>query len=400
MTSQELQQLLQCEDDRVEWKLSLKVKSDDVLQAVCALANDLGHTRRPGYLIIGVNPKTGRPEGLGPRNSTLDEEQQRLVSQLSNVRLWPKPAFDVQIEELEGKTLLLIRVDPFEVPPAVTVDGVAWVRRGPTTCRATEADMIRLKERRPLKNQPFDIRPWPGATLDALDRNVLQMRYQAAREEVDDDDEFPTLEHWLTQMQLGSFVQETWTPNAAAILMYGKSPQFFFPCATIEFVRYSGTDVDASVTWRKTITGALPEQLETLWVQLSAHIAQVPIESAGIRSPYVYEYPLEALKELGRNLVQHRLYEHTNAPGRVEWYDDRIEFSNPGGPFNQASEDEFGDHWDYRNPSITLWLKLLGHVEQLGRGIRRVRKLLQKNGNPPLAVEKNGFTRVIVRRVP
>jgi len=398
VTIEELRKLLQCEDDRVEWKLSLKVKTDDFLHAVCALANDLGDSHRPGYLVIGVHPKTGHVEGLGPRNSMLDAEQQRLASQLSSGRLWPRPAFDIQVEEYEGKTIFVVRVDPFDVPPAVSVDSVAWVRRGPTTARASDADIVRLRERRPWKNQPFDARPWRGATLDDLDIRTLGARYDAAREDVEDPDEFPSFERWLTQIQLGMPLQGTWTPNAAALLIFGKGPQFFFPSATVEFVRYAGTDVDAQPSWRKTATGNLGAQLETIWAQMSAHVVQVAVAPSGIRSPFTPEYPIEALKELVRNMVQHRLYEGTNAPGRIEWYDDRIEFSNPGGPFSRASEGEFGSHSDYRNPSITMWLKELGYVEQLGRGIRRVRKLLEKNGNPPFDVEVDGFTRVIVRR--
>jgi ATP-dependent DNA helicase RecG len=66
----ELGKLLQCEDDRIEWKQSAKDK-DGILRAVCALANDLGDSRRPGFLLIGVAPKTGRIEGLGDRGSKL-----------------------------------------------------------------------------------------------------------------------------------------------------------------------------------------------------------------------------------------------------------------------------------------------------------------------------------------
>lgn len=399
MANNELFQLLKCEDDRTEWKQSLKVKSDTILEAVCAFANDLGNTGRPGYLLIGINPKTGKPEGLGARDAKLDAEQQRLVSQLSSSRLWPTPAFDVQIEEVEGETIFVIRVDPFEVPPAVTVDGIAYVRRGATTYRASDADIVRLGERRPLNRQPFDIRPVPGATLDDLDLPMLQARYEDAREDIDDSEDFPNLIRWLSQIQLGAQINDIWTPNAAALLVFGKSPQTFFPSATVDFVRYAGTDVDAVPAWRKTVTGTLPAQLQTLWTQLTTHIVQVPGDSQGILSPFVPEYPLDALKELVRNMVQHRLYQSTNAPGRIEWYDDRIEFSNPGGPFSRASEGEFGDHSDYRNPAITMWLKELGYVEQLGRGIRRVRRMLEKNGNPPLAYEIDGFTRLIVRRV-
>jgi ATP-dependent DNA helicase RecG len=107
--------------------------------------------------------------------------------------------------------------------------------------------------------------------------------------------------------------------------------------------------------------------------------------------------PWRRCKELARNLVQHRLYEGTHAPGRIEWFSTHIELSNPGCPFGRASEGEFGEHSDYRNPVVTAGLVDMGYVQQLGRGVRRVRLLLERNGNPPLEIEKDGFTRLILR---
>jgi ATP-dependent DNA helicase RecG len=92
------------------------------------------------------------------------------------------------------------------------------------------------------------------------------------------------------------------------------------------------------------------------------------------------------------------LYEGTNAPARVEWFTDRVVFSNPGGPFGRASEDAFGEHSDYRNPRLTGGLLELGYVQRLGRGVRRIEKQLRANGNPPLLVETDGFTSITVRR--
>jgi ATP-dependent DNA helicase RecG len=180
--------------------------------------------------------------------------------------------------------------------------------------------------------------------------------------------------------------------------LWQKSPQTFFPGATVEFARYAGSDIDASLAMRRTVTGTLPQQLDILWAQMNTLITEIPAPADGIRSPFMPDYPLDALKELARNIVQHRLYEGTNAPARVEWFDDRIEFSNPGGPFGRASEGEFGSHSGYRNPLITGNLQELGYVEQIGRGIRLVRKRLERNGSPPLDVEVDGFTRVTVRR--
>jgi ATP-dependent DNA helicase RecG len=237
-----------------------------------------------------------------------------------------------------------------------------------------------------------------GATLDDLRLAVLRPMYLAAKENDHDRESFPDIEDWLTRKDLGRSFQGTWTPNVAAILLFGENPRVFLPGAAAEFVRYGGTDVDAPVASRKSVAGPLSDQLDGLWAQLSAHLASIPAPSEGIRTPYRPEYPLEALKELARNLLQHRLYEGTNAPARVEWFDDRIVFSNPGGPFGHASEGEFGSHADYRNPTITRWLVELGYVEQLGRGVRLVRRMLAQNGNPDLKVETDGFTVVTVRK--
>jgi ATP-dependent DNA helicase RecG len=227
---------------------------------------------------------------------------------------------------------------------------------------------------------------------------ALRAEWEAEREADEDPETFPNLDAWLTQRQLGAPVAGDWKPNAAAVLVFGDSPQDLLPGAFVELVRYAGDDVEADVAERKTITGNLPDQLETLWIQLKAHNAEIPSGTGGMREAFAPAYPDDALKELARNMIQHRLYEGTNAPSRVEWYDRRIEFSNPGGPYGRATEGQFGEHSDYRNPLITSKLAELGYVQRLGRGVRRVRLLLERNGNPPLEVETDGYTRVIVRR--
>jgi ATP-dependent DNA helicase RecG len=226
----------------------------------------------------------------------------------------------------------------------------------------------------------------------------LEELHEAALESHSDPESFPPLENWLTQENLGRRIGDRWVPNPTAILLFSEDPQDHLPGAFIELVRYAGVDYDAPVSLTKTITGPLTTQLDTAWTQLSVHVANVPAEAVGIRSPFVPEYPIEALKELIRNLVQHRLYEGTHAPARIEWFEDRIELSNPGGPFGRAAEGPFGTHSDYRNPTLTDWLRRLGYVERLGRGIKRVHSLLRQNGNPSLEAETDGFTRVIVRR--
>jgi ATP-dependent DNA helicase RecG len=298
---------------------------------------------------------------------------------------------------IAGRTILVLEVASYPAPPVVEHNGHAYVRIGTTTRRATHADLARLNERRPENRQPFDTRPMPSATEHDLDLVGAKRDYEELRNVDAHIDSFPAFEAWLAQRQLGSMKSGRFTPNAAAILILGKSPQDLIPAAKIDLVRYAGTDRDARVVSRRPATGTLRDQLEVGWNWIALQTGEVPEGPSGIRSGFVPDYPVEALKELLRNLVQHRIYEGTHAPGRVEWFDDRIEFSNPGGPFGRAAEGTFGTHSDYRNPLITKLLTDSGHVQQLGRGVQRTRIQLEKNGNPALEAETDGFTRLIVR---
>src|SRR3954452_19272610 len=153
MTPEELREALASESERVEWKQS-QADVGDILHAVCALANDLGDSRRPGYLVLGI-ANDGRAVGL---MGDLDQEQQKLANRLSSTRLLPTPTYSMEVFARDGRNLLVVRIDPYPVPPVVTVDGTAWIRRGTITERAREADLIRLRERRPENRQPFDYR--------------------------------------------------------------------------------------------------------------------------------------------------------------------------------------------------------------------------------------------------
>jgi len=392
MTPDELRDAFAEEGERAERKESDR-DADEILRAACALANDLQQSGRPGYLVLGLDKK-GRTVGV----DASDEGVQRLVNRLTSTKILPTPSFSVEVVPSQGLSVIVVRVQPYPVPPIVKVDGVAWVRVGNTTRRATAADLARLSERRPVHTLPYDLRPLGAASRDDLNLELLRNRFSAEKEVDPERDTFPSFEAWLSQRDVLRQLADGWAPTAAGLLVYGLDPRRCLPGAIVELARYAGLDFDAPISSRKTISGPLGDQLQTLWTQLQAHVSEVPGPQVGIRSPYYPEYPLEGLKELARNLVQHRLYEGTNAPSRIAWMDDRVVFTNPGSRFGLASEGEFGEHSDYRNPTVTRFLVELGYVERLGRGIRRVRVELERNGNPPLEVETDGYTTVTVRR--
>jgi predicted HTH transcriptional regulator len=107
-------------------------------------------------------------------------------------------------------------------------------------------------------------------------------------------------------------------------------------------------------------------------------------------------YPNRAIRELLMNAVMHRDYQ-SNAPIRFYCLSDRIEIQNPGGLYGAAAD--FPHQNDYRNPKIAEAMKVLGYVNQFGRGIAAVQSALVKNGNPParFIIDSPNYFLVIVK---
>jgi ATP-dependent DNA helicase RecG len=192
-------------------------------------------------------------------------------------------------------------------------------------------------------------------------------------------------------------------PTVLGLLVLGKDPREFLPGDYIQFLRIDGTELTDPIKDQKEIDGPLPHLLrmldETIQIQVSVatDIKAQPVEA---RSP---DYPIVALQQLTRNAVLHRNYNGTNAPVRINWFADRVEILNPGGPFGQVTRANFGEPGltDYRNPHLAEVMKNLGYVQRFGIGIQLARKELEKNGNPPpeFTVD-DARVLVVVRRRP
>jgi ATP-dependent DNA helicase RecG len=220
MGPEELALLTVTETDKIEWKQSLR-DGDAIRRAVCALANDLGGSGDEGHVLVGVAPD-GSVVGIETARQTIDEAQQALANRLHDITLQPTPSIAVSAVQADaGRNVLVVNVQPYAVPPVVTFRGTAWVRIGTTTRRATDADLARLGERQPENRRPFD----------DLETRALKDQYEAASIGDDDPDSFPELQHWLFQQELGREVQGAFVPNTTAVLVFGRSPQTYFPGA-------------------------------------------------------------------------------------------------------------------------------------------------------------------------
>lgn len=242
-----------------------------------------------------------------------------------------------------------------------------------------------LAERRRAAVLPYDIRAVPGATLTDLDAERFQEEIlpAAVSREVRAENR-RSLNQQLASLRLVTAEEEP-EPTVLGVLTLGRSPRDWIPGAYIQFLRFEGTSLADPIKDEKNLAEPVGELLGRIDEVLQAHVAvavDVTSDEMESRRP---DYPLVALRQLVRNAVLHRNYEGTAAPVRVNWFNDRIEIQNPGGPFGQVSIENFGQPGltDYRNPHLAEMLKYLGFVQRFGVGLEIARRALKDNGNPP-----------------
>ncbi|MFF5720190.1 ATP-binding protein [Streptomyces buecherae] len=349
-------------------------RGDAIGNAVCAMANDLSG-RGGGDILIGVDD-AGNPV---PDVDTSDRALLALTDLRDDGRILDRPSFTVEAARFKGQPVIRLRVEASATPP-VRFEGVVWVRPGPTTRRASREDERVLSERRRAKDGPFDSREIPHADLADLDLDLFQRSYLPSMvdPEVIEENGRPLLQQ-LASLHLAT---PGGTPTVLGLLTVGLDPTSRIPGAYVQFVRYDGTDLDAPIADEQALNANLIGVAARLEPLLRSNL-RTRVVGDGFRETSQPDYPLEALREICMNALMHRNYETSYAPTRIVWFEDRIEVTNPGGPFGQVRDDNFDRVTDYRNPSLAAALKGLGYVNRFGRGIGRVRAALERGGNPP-----------------
>ncbi len=364
---------------------------DKLGEAVCAFANDLPDGRVPGVLFVGA-----KDDGACAGLEVTEQVVQTLMGFGRDGQILPLPNLSVRKVTLDGCTMAVAEVMPSDSPP-VRYKRRIWVRFGSARALATPEQERRLVERSRRSVRSFDAQPATGATLGDLNLRMFETEYLPAA--IAPDVLAENGREVVDQLRALKLLGPQGVPTIAGILVLGRDPRGFLPGAYIQFVRYEGVAVTETIRDQKEIGGALSDMLRRLDDVLDANVARRTDLSSGatVVRP---DYPLLALQELARNAVIHRAYDGTNAPVRLTWFDDRVEISNPGGPFGAVSVANFGrpEATDYRNPILASAAQDLGFVQRFGSGIPRAQSALRRNGNPPAAFQvATGFVQAVVR---
>lgn len=374
ITRDELLELLnKTESYRVEKTIST-TNMDKFCEAICAFANDMPNSKKKGYLLIGVNDDGSRC-GLKVNDD--------LLLKISSIRtdgnILPLPIMTVDSISFDDGDVIVVEVTPSILPP-VRYRGRTFIRVSARKDIATREEEDILTERRSANFPTFDTTPCAEATIDDIDTELIKRTYlpRAINADVLAQDT-RNLKEQLAALRL--YDLRTDHPTNAAIILFGKRPEYFLLGNYIQFVRFNGRDNATDITNQFEFKGSLAAMLPKLDTFIETSLIQNrPVAVSALKEESAYNYPLWAIRELLMNAVMHRDYK-THTPTKLYQYSDHLEITNAGGLYGNARPENFPNVNDYRNPIVAEALKVMGYVNMFNRGVARVQSLLEQNGN-------------------
>jgi ATP-dependent DNA helicase RecG len=361
------------ETDRVERTLTEKDTDGKYSEAVCAFANDISNSGKPGFLFVGVDDG-GRIEGV--------KDAARVAQSLADIRsqgnVLPQPMLEVRFVDSDGKRVVVAVVHPADAPP-VRYKGRVYIRVGPRRGIANVQEERVLSERAASRHRAWDHRACVGATLDDLGLDLFRLNYlpsAVSRDVIEQNGR--SMREQLAALRMFDVRFEV--PTNGAVLVFGRDPLYFFPVAYVQYVCYVGDSQASEVVQERRISGDIGTVLRQLDELAKSIERSRPIRLESMREQTVADYPWVALHELFVNAVVHRNYDGSMAPVQINQFSDRLEILNPGGLFGDLSAQTVEGATAYRNPLLAEAARVLGFANSFGLGLTKARREIEKNG--------------------
>ncbi len=360
------------EQQNIEYKKSWH---DDYLKWVCGFANANG-----GIIFIGKDDD-GKVVHLADYKKLMEMIPQKVRNDLGIV-------CDVNLLKQEGKKYIEIRVNSYSVP--VSLRGRYYYRSGSVKTELTGVELNEFLLKKAGKTWDDVIEE--GASLDNIDENSLQAFIDASREKgrMPDTTGLNTFQI-LDKLRL----TEGKKLKRAAIILFGKDPNRFYPNIQVKIGRF-GKD-STELKFQEVIEGNLVQMLDAVLQQLNYKFLTRPVEFVGMQRVERDQYPVAALREMLLNAMVHRTYMGTSVQLRV--FDNRLSIWNEGMlPTGLSLDDLRVEHNSRpRNPKIAEACFLAGYIDTWGRGTLKIINSCKEAGLPePEIKELNGGIEVIV----
>ncbi|HLP20463.1 MAG TPA: RNA-binding domain-containing protein [Chitinophagales bacterium] len=344
------------ENQKVEYKESWR---DDFLKNICAFANTDG-----GYLHLGVDD-LGQPKPLTDLTQLLEMLPNKIQTTLKIIP-------DIKVKTLKGSKYILIKVDSSTEP--ISYRGQYYKRSGSTNQELKGAALQKFLLNK--GNISWDEVVESKVPVKEIDNNAINSfkKLSSPRVKLVDKAKSPiTLLSKLHLIKNGKLTR-------AAVLLFAKNPQKYFPNSIIRIGRFS--DDDSLIGDLDEIKGCLFKQIENVMEVLKKKYLRNAIRTKQLRRTENLEYPEAALREALVNAVVHRNY--LGIPTTIRIYANHLAIWNSGELPQQLNIEKLRKpHNSYpANGLIAQIFYNAGYVEKWGQGTVNMIKAF-KSANLP-----------------
>lgn len=156
----------------------------------------------------------------------------------------------------------------------------------------------------------------------------------------------------------------------AALLLFGKEPQKYFPTSEVKCVQFYTNTISKPLASYQVFQGTLFEMIDNAVSFVMSHIdARVGERDKSAEVDIDFELPIKSVTECIVNSICHRDYT-SNGSVQIMLFPDRLEVWNPGRlPFGITAAQLLLPHTSIpANPVLANPLYLAGYIERLGTG--------------------------------
>ena len=376
-----IEDILAMEESQTFDRKSINIAPKDFSNHVCAFANADG-----GIIVVGISDKTRRIEGVDHREKDVNELLRVPMDFCS-----PTVPFAhelVECVDAKGKPNHVL-VFHIEASPFVHENQAhdVYMRVGDKSKLLSYDDRLTLTLDKGLRS--FEDFLVPDSSYEDIEESYLKeylslIGYsKSPREYLLQNKNFAKEKEGKLQL------------SVAAILLFGKKPQSFFPRARVRFIRYEGTEekfgAEMNVIKDVTFEGRILEQIRQAVAYIQTQIKERTYLTAGGIFTTELEYPEFVRTELVVNAVTHRDYSIRGTEIQIKMFDDHLVVESPGNLPSQVKINKIRNSHFARNSHIAEYLKDYKYVKDFGEGVDRMCREMEAQGLPKPEYKQDSF---------
>ena len=360
---------------------SARIRAVDLAVPIVAMANADG-----GYLAIGIEDD-GTITGIDAHEKNVNELLRAPFDYcIPSVQVEPK-TIDVMDCNGNANHILRMQVFPSNKVVANQADDV-YLRVGDKSKKLNFEQRLQLVYAKGVKF--FEDQPVACATINDLDLDYVSDYCKKIGYDKGDAEFYLRHNHYFITMNGDEEVV-----SGAAILLFGKNPQRFFPRARVRFVRYEGKTAEVgdrmNVVKDVKFSGRILEQVKEATAFVKTQIREYTKLGDGAVFQTTPEFPEFCWTELIVNAVAHRDYSIGGTDIQIKMFDDHFTVESPGILPGLVRVNNIREFHFSRNPKIVELLNEYDLVKEFGEGVDRIYRDMAAAGLPEPEYKQSEF---------